>query len=287
MRWEDERRSDNIEDRRGMSFGGPGIQLGGLGLVAVFVVSLFTGISPNTLIGMLEGVAPPQQQVRHAPTGAPDQRDRQADFVAAILGSTEDTWSRIFAEHNARYQPPRLVMFTNATPSACGMGQAAMGPFYCPADARVYIDLRFFRELEQRFGAPGDFARAYVVAHEVGHHIQNLTGIAEKVHNAMARGSRAGADSLAVRMELQADCYAGVWARRADQNRRLLEPGDIEEGLRAAAAIGDDTLQRRAQGHVTPESWTHGSSEQRVRWFRTGYESGRMENCDTFRAARL
>ena len=287
MRWEDERRSDNIEDRRGMSFGGPGIQLGGLGLVAVFVVSLFTGISPNTLIGMLEGVAPPQPQVRHAPTGAPDQRDRQADFVAAILGSTEDTWSRIFAEHNARYQPPRLVMFTNATPSACGMGQAAMGPFYCPADARVYIDLRFFRELEQRFGAPGDFARAYVVAHEVGHHIQNLTGIAEKVHNAMARGSRAGADSLAVRMELQADCYAGVWARRADQNRRLLEPGDIEEGLRAAAAIGDDTLQRRAQGHVTPESWTHGSSEQRVRWFRTGYESGRMENCDTFRAARL
>lgn len=287
MRWEDERRSDNIEDRRGMSFGGPGIQLGGLGLVAVFVVSLFTGISPNALIGMLEGVAPPQQQVRNAPTGAPDQRDRQADFVAAILGSTEDTWSRIFAEHNARYQPPRLVMFTNATPSACGMGQAAMGPFYCPADAKVYIDLRFFRELDQRFGAPGDFARAYVVAHEVGHHIQKLTGIADKVHSAMSRGSRAGADSLAVRMELQADCYAGVWARRADQNRRLLEPGDIEEGLRAAAAIGDDTLQRRAQGHVTPESWTHGSSEQRVRWFRTGYESGRMESCDTFRVARL
>ena len=286
MRWEDERRSDNIEDRRGMSFGGSGIQLGGLGLVAVFVVSLFTGISPNALIGMLEGVAP-QQQVRNAPTGAPDQRDRQADFVAAILGSTEDTWSRIFAEHNARYQPPRLVMFTNATPSACGMGQAAMGPFYCPADAKVYIDLRFFRELDQRFGAPGDFARAYVVAHEVGHHIQKLTGIADKVHSAMARGSRAGADSLAVRMELQADCYAGVWARRADQNRRLLEPGDIEEGLRAAAAIGDDTLQRRAQGHVTPESWTHGSSEQRVRWFRAGYESGRMESCDTFRAARL
>lgn len=286
MKWEDERRSENIEDRRGAGFGGRGVQIGGLGLVVVMVVSLFTGISPTTLLSMLEGTAP-QQQAQQGPTGAPDQRDAQADFVAAVLGSTEDTWSKVFAEQGVRYQPPRLVLFTNATPSACGMGQAAMGPFYCPADRQVYIDLGFFRELDRRFGAPGDFARAYVVAHEVGHHIQNLTGVAEKVQRAMARGNRSGANSLAVRMELQADCYAGVWARRADQGRKLLEPGDIEEGLRAAAAIGDDTLQRQAQGRVAPESWTHGSSEQRVRWFQTGYQAGRMESCDTFSVAKL
>jgi len=287
MRWEDERRSENIEDRRGMSFGGPGIQLGGLGLVVVLVVSLFTGIDPSALLGMLEGNAPTQQVQQQAPTGAPSANDKQGDFVAAVLGSTEDTWGRIFAAHGGRYQPPRLVLFDNATPSACGMGQAAMGPFYCPGDRKVYIDLHFFRELDQRFGAPGDFARAYVVAHEVGHHVQNLTGTAEKVDRAMARGPRGGASSLQVRMELQADCYAGVWARNADQQRKLLEPGDVEEGLRAAAAIGDDTLQRQALGRVAPESWTHGSSAQRVRWFRTGYESGRMESCNTFSAAQL
>lgn len=286
MRWEDERRSENIEDRRGMSFGGPGVRLGGLGVVVVLAVSLFTGIDPGALLGMLEGGAP-TQQVQQVPTGAPSANDRQADFVAAVLGSTEDTWGRIFADRGARYEPPRLVLFDNATPSACGMGQAAMGPFYCPGDRKVYIDLHFFRELDQRFGAPGDFARAYVVAHEVGHHVQNLVGTAEKVDRARARGSRGGANSLQVRMELQADCYAGVWARNADQSRKLLEPGDVEEGLRAAAAIGDDTLQRQAQGRVAPESWTHGSSAQRVRWFRTGYDSGQLESCNTFSAAQL
>ena len=286
MKWEDERRSENIEDRRGMSFGGPGIQLGGLGLVVVFVVSLFTGISPSTLLSMLQGSAP-QQQSRQAPTGGPDAHDRQADFVAAVLGSTEDTWSRIFADHGARYSPPRLVLFTNATPSACGTGGAAMGPFYCPEDSKVYIDLSFFRELDRRFGAPGDFARAYVVAHEVGHHVQNLTGTAEKVARAAGRSGRSGASSLQVRMELQADCYAGVWARNANDARKLLEPGDVEEGIRAAQAIGDDTLQRRSQGYVVPESFTHGTSAQRVRWFTAGYDSGRMEACDTFSAASL
>ena len=286
MKWEDERRSENIEDRRGMSFGGPGIQLGGLGLVVVFVVSLFTGISPSTLLSMLQGSAP-QQQTQQAPTGAPDAHDRQADFVAAVLGSTEDTWSRIFADHGARYSPPRLVLFTNATPSACGTGRAAMGPFYCPEDSKVYIDLSFFRELDRRFGAPGDFARAYVVAHEVGHHVQNLTGTAEKVARAAGRSGRSGASSLQVRMELQADCYAGVWARNANDARKLPEPGDVEEGIRAAQAIGDDTLQRRSQGYVVPESFTHGTSAQRVRWFTAGYDSGRMEACDTFSAASL
>lgn len=277
MRWEDLRRSGNIEDRRGM--GGAGMKLGGLGLVAVLVVSLFTGISPTALINMVEGVAPGQSEV---PAGTPAATDEQASFVAAVLGSTEDTWGRIFAAHGARYQAPRLVLFDDATPSACGMGQAAMGPFYCPADQKVYIDLGFFRELDRRFGAPGDFARAYVVAHEVGHHIQNLTGVAEQVARAGARG---GAASLQVRMELQADCYAGVWARNAHDARGLLEPGDVEEGLRAAEAIGDDTLQRRTQGRVVPESFTHGTSAQRMRWFQTGFESGRMEACDTFSVA--
>ena len=222
-----------------------------------------------------------------APTGKPDANDPQADFVAAVLGSTEDTWGRIFADHGASYRPPRLVLFNDATPSACGMGQAAMGPFYCPGDQKVYIDLGFFRELDRRFGAPGDFARAYVVAHEVGHHVQNLTGVAEKVARAASNAPRSGANSLQVRMELQADCYAGVWARNANEARNLLEPGDVEEGIRAAQAIGDDTLQRQTQGRVVPESFTHGTSEQRVRWFTSGYQSGRIESCDTFRAARL
>jgi uncharacterized protein len=288
MRWEDERRSENIEDRRGEGFGGfPGVKLGGLGLVIVIVVSLFTGVDPAQLLSMLQGGTPPEQAqpARQAqPSGTPT--DRQADFVSAILGSTEDTWGQLFAQHGARYAPPHLVLFTNATPSACGLGQAAMGPFYCQLDRKVYIDLHFFRELERRFGAPGDFARAYVVAHEVGHHVQNLLGIFDQVNRARSRNDR-GASSLQVRMELQADCFAGVWAHNANTQRKLLEPGDMEAGLRAAAAIGDDTLQRQSQGYVAPESWTHGSSAQRVRWFRAGLDTGRLEACDTLRAASL
>jgi hypothetical protein len=212
--------------------------------------------------------------------------DPQGEFVSVILADTEDTWGRIFADSGRQYAPPRLVLFRQATPSACGTGQAAMGPFYCPEDRQVYIDLVFFRELDQRFGAPGDFAQAYVIAHEVGHHVQNLLGIAEEVHGMRRRSSPQQANALSVLMELQADCFAGVWAHHAHKQRQILEPGDVEEGLRAASAIGDDVIQRRSQGHVVPESWTHGSAAQRVEWFKRGLNAGRVDQCDTFRAAR-
>jgi uncharacterized protein len=205
------------------------------------------------------------------------------DFVSVILADTEDTWPRLLSPEGVRYEQPRLVLFSDAVRSACGFEQSAVGPFYCPGDHRVYLDLNFFQELEQRLGAPGEFARAYVVAHEVGHHVQNLLGISERVQSARQR-SRGQANALSVRQELQADCFAGIWAHHAQKQRHVLEPGDVEKGLNAAAAIGDDTLQRRAGGHVVPESFTHGSSEQRVAWFRRGLEQGTLEACDTFRA---
>jgi predicted metalloprotease len=220
-----------------------------------------------------------------SPTTAP--KDEQAEFVSVVLADTEDTWSQIFAAGGKRYRAPKLVMFSGMVQSACGMTSAAAGPFYCPADQKVYIDLDFFRELDRRFGAPGDFARAYVIAHEVGHHVQNLLGVAGQVQNLQARASERQANALSVRMELQADCLAGVWGHHANRQRQLLEPGDVEEGMRAAAAIGDDTIQKRSAGYVRPESWTHGSSEMRVRWFRRGLESGRVEQCDTFQSAQL
>jgi predicted metalloprotease len=266
--------------------------IGGLGLLMVLGIALLTGINPLELIGALGGggIEAPAPQGVPGPgaPGSPTQAgaDPQGEFVSVVLADTEDTWSRIFADSGRRYEPPRLVMFRQATPSACGMGQAAMGPFYCPEDRQVYIDLAFFRELDQRFGAPGDFAQAYVIAHEVGHHVQNLLGIAEEVHGMRRRSSPQQANALSVLMELQADCLAGVWAHHAHRQRQILEAGDVEEGLRAASAIGDDTIQRRAQGHVVPESWTHGSSAQRVEWFRRGLDAGRVDQCDTFRAAR-
>jgi hypothetical protein len=204
-----------------------------------------------------------------------------------VLGDTEDTWSQIFADGGSRYEPPRLVLFSNAVRSGCGIGQSAMGPFYCPVDRKVYIDLAFYQDLRDRFRAPGDFAQAYVIAHEVGHHVQNLLGIADSVTERRQRASEEESNALSVRLELQADCFAGVWAHTANRERHLLEPGDVDEGLRAAAAIGDDRIQRQTQGTVVPESFTHGSSEQRVRWFRKGLESGDMNACDTFRARAL
>jgi predicted metalloprotease len=266
--------------------------IGGLGLLMLLGIALLTGVNPLELIGALggggvEAPAPPGVPGPGAP-GAPGQAgaDPQGEFASVILADTEDTWGRIFADAGRQYEPPRLVLFRQATPSACGMGQAAMGPFYCPEDRQVYIDLAFFRELDQRFGAPGDFAQAYVIAHEVGHHVQNLLGIAEEVHGMRRRSSPQQANVLSVLMELQADCLAGVWAHHAHRQRQILEAGDVEEGLRAASAIGDDTIQRRAQGHVVPESWTHGSSAQRVEWFRRGLREGRVDQCDTFEAAR-
>jgi uncharacterized protein len=285
MRWETGRRSENIEDRRGMGMGSSGMKVGGLGAVVVMVVALFTGMDPAQLLGMLGGDGSSAPSSQQQPTSKPT--DPQADFASVVLADTEDTWDQLLRARGARYTAPRLVLFDEATPSACGTGRAAMGPFYCQLDRNVYIDLRFFRELERRFGAPGDFAQAYVIAHEVGHHVQNLLGIAEQVQTAQRSSRSQRSNELQVRMELQADCYAGVWGHHADRGRKLLQPGDAEEGLRAAAAIGDDTLQRRTQGHVTPESWTHGASEQRVRWLKRGLASGRLEDCDTFSASEL
>jgi hypothetical protein len=288
MRIDDQERSSNIEDRRGMSVG-RGVAGGGIGIVVIALIAMFLGIDPGVILqgGGMSAGGPgpgPQQQVE---TRAPSREDKAADFVAAVLGSTEEIWTDIFARAGRRYQKPTLVLFTGAVQSACGYAQAAVGPFYCPADHKLYIDLAFFRELQDRFGAPGDFAQAYVIAHEVGHHVQNLLGIAERVHGMQQRAGKAQANALSVRMELQADCFAGIWAAQANQKRRILEPGDVEEGLAAAAAVGDDRIQKMTRGYVSPESFTHGSAAQRVRWFRRGLDTGDLKNCDAFAAAQL
>ena len=273
MRWQGRARSGNIEDRRGR---GMALPIGGGigGLVVLLLVAALTGQNPADLIN----VSSPDDTT--ATTGVAGD-DPQAEFVSVVLGDTEETWSQLFGTRNTTYPPPTLVLFTGATQSACGLGQSAMGPFYCPSDRKVYLDLSFFHDLATRFGAPGDFAQAYVVAHEVGHHVQTVTGLSSRVTAARQSGSEREANALSVRQELQADCYAGVWGHYAAR-RGLLEPGDAEEGLQAAAAIGDDRLQRQTQGQVVPESFTHGSSEQRVHWLRQGLDSGQLEACDTF-----
>ncbi|MCW5624392.1 MAG: neutral zinc metallopeptidase [Burkholderiales bacterium] len=276
MRWEGGRRSSNVEDRRGLRIPG-GMAGGGIGIVVVAVIAMFLGVDPRIILqgaGQLQQSAPQQGPVDPA-------QEPLKEFVSVVLADTEDTWNAIFRAGNARYAEPTLVLFTGAVQSACGTAQSAVGPFYCPGDQKVYIDLDFYKMLAQRFGAPGDFAQAYVIAHEVGHHVQNLLGIAEKVHVASQRDpSRANA--LSVRQELQADCFAGIWANHADRSRQILEAGDVDEALTAAAAIGDDRLQQQGQGHVAPDKFTHGTSEQRVRWFKRGLESGDPQSCDTF-----
>lgn len=294
MKWRTSRRSTNIEDRRGPSGGNPmrgrgvkmGGGIGGMGILLLVVVFL-TGGNPMQLLNQMlegggQGAAQSQPQPRNLPTGGAN--DEQADFVSAVLGDTEDTWNAIFAKAGARYQPPKLVLFNDAVRSACGMGSAATGPFYCPGDHKVYLDLSFFAQLH-RMGAPGDFAQAYVIGHEVAHHVQNLQGISMQVQQAQRRGTKAQSNQLSVLTELQADCYAGVWAHHAERQRDLLERGDIEEGLQAAASIGDDTLQRQAGQRVRPESFTHGSSAQRIEWFKRGLQTGEMGQCDTFAVA--
>jgi uncharacterized protein len=277
MRWTG-RRSDNIEDRRGM--GVPLIAGGGIGTIILVLAALFFGIDPSVI---LQSDAP--QSAREAPATSPRQDDVR-DFVAVVLADTEDTWRAIFAKMNREYQDPKLVLFTGSVQSACGMAGAAVGPFYCPGDHKLYLDLAFLGALRSRFGAPGDFAQAYVIAHEVGHHVQTLLGISERV--AATRDRQPGAtNALSVRQELQADCFAGVWARNADQARHIMEEGDLEEAIGAAAAVGDDRLQRQAQGRIAPDSFTHGSSTQRVRWFKRGFDSGTINQCDTFRAEQL
>jgi len=273
------RRSTNIEDRRGMR-AGPAI--GGIGGIAVLLIALFLGVDPGALLNS----APEAGPVSPADSAAL-ANDPNRDLVAAVLGDTEDTWNEIFRANGRSYEEPKLVIYSGMTQSACGMGQAAMGPFYCQLDRDIYIDLSFFDDLRARFGADGDFAQAYVIAHEVGHHVQNQLGISERTVAQRQRSGEAESNQLSVMQELQADCFAGIWANRAHRSRQILEAGDIEEGLNAAAAIGDDRIQRRTQGTVVPESFTHGSSEQRVRWFKRGIETGDVETCDTFNARAL
>jgi hypothetical protein len=285
----DGRESDNVEDRRGQSGAPAGIRIGrgGLGvgtIVLALVASYFLGIDPRMVLGILGGDVGAPAQVE-APAGpAPKPSDDIGRFVAVVLADTEDTWRAVFRDAGSTYREPKLVLFSGAYPTACGMGQSAAGPFYCPADQKVYIDLSFFRQLQQRFRAPGDFAQAYVIAHEVGHHVQNLLGIMEKTSQLRQRMSEREYNQVSVRVELQADCFAGVWAHHAQRVRQILEPGDLEEALRAATAIGDDVLQKQSQGYTVPDSFTHGSAEQRVRWFRTGFERGSMQACNTFEA---
>jgi hypothetical protein len=293
MRMDDQRESDNLEDRRGGGFGGGGgLRLGGgrLGIgtiVIALVASYFLGINPLTVLSMLSGGGMPTVEQSAPPAHKPPADDQMAKFVSKVLASTEDTWNEVFRASGKQYVEPKLVLFSGMTPTACGTGQAAMGPFYCPGDQKVYIDLSFYRDLKERFKAPGEFAQAYVIAHEVGHHVQNQLGIAEQVHRAQQRASRAEANALSVRMELQADCLAGVWGKRTDTMKGILEPGDLEAALNAASAIGDDRLQQQAQGRIVPESFTHGSSDQRVRWFKRGFETGDINQCNTFKAAQL
>ena len=281
MRWEGGRRSDNIEDRRGMSVG-RGVVGGGIGTVVIAVIAMFFGIDPRVVLQGMGTAEPPPVASQRAPVRTDPAEERMKEFVSVVLADTEDTWTAIFAASKAQYDVPKLVLFTGAVASACGTGQSAMGPFYCPADRKVYIDLSFYRDLSDKLGAPGDFAQAYVIAHEVGHHVQNLLGISDKVQAARQKSDEVRANALSVRMELQADCFAGIWAHHANRSRQILEAGDIEEGLNAAAAIGDDRLQKRAHGEVVPESFTHGTSAQRVQWFRRGIESGSPKKCDTF-----
>jgi predicted metalloprotease len=303
MRWRGGRRSSNIEDRRGAEGGLGGMQMpggmrfpggagmpgarragiGGFGLIAVIVIALLLGFDPSQLLQDTTGGG--STYVPQAPTGAAEEELKE--FVSVVLADTEDTWSEQFRNLGATYEEPRLVLFSGAVDSACGFAQSAMGPFYCPGDRKVYLDLSFLDELERRFQAPGDFAAAYVIAHEVGHHVQNVLGIMDKVDQVRSRVSTTEANALSVRIELQADCFAGVWARNADRARSILEAGDLEEGLGAAAAVGDDRLQRQGQGYVVPDSFTHGSSEQRMRWFETGYREGVLGACDTFSADQL
>ncbi len=286
MRWKGRQESSNIEDRRGRSGGGGGgvrLPVGKLGLGATVVVLLIgwaTGTDVSQLLGLVGG-----EQTRAASDAPPQSgppTDDAARFIAVVLADTEVTWTELFAQRGQTYQKPKLVLFDDAVDSACGYASAAVGPFYCPGDRKVYLDLTFFNELSRRLGAPGDFAQAYVVGHEVGHHLQTLLGTSEKVHRMRAQASEAQGNQLSVRQELQADCYAGVWGHHASKQRQLLEAGDLEEALTAAAAIGDDQLQKQAGGAVRPESWTHGSSAQRVAWFKTGMQTGKLEACDTF-----
>jgi len=286
MRWRGERESDNVEDRRGISSGVKVGGIGGLGLVAVVVISMFLGVDPTALLQIV-GQNTQSSSVSTRQNARPAANDDMRKFVAVVLAETENVWKDAFQKSGRTYKEPKLVLFSGAVQSACGTAGSAMGPFYCPADQKVYLDLVFFKELHSRFGAKGDFAQAYVIAHEVGHHVQTLLGITQKVSQLQSRASQSERNKLSVMVELQADCFAGMWANLADKNRHILEAGDIEEGLNAASAVGDDRIQKRTQGYVVPDGFTHGSSAQRVGWFKRGFEQGNIKACNTFKADRL
>ena len=297
MKWEGNRESDNVEDRRDSSGGGGGGGLGGLlggrsigigTIVVALVGGWIFGINPLTILGVLSGEAPTAQVAQPGPVQRPPADDRMGKFVSTVLADTEDVWKDVFAKGGATYKEPRLVLFRGQTSTGgCGAGQAAMGPFYCPADQKVYIDLAFYETLTKRLGAPGDFAQAYVIAHEVGHHVQNLLGISGKMEQMRSQVNKTEFNALSVRLELQADCFAGVWANHAQNQRQILQQGDIEEAMNAATKIGDDALARSSGGAVVPESFTHGSSAQRQKWFDNGLKNGSVKACDTFSAKNL
>jgi predicted metalloprotease len=288
MKWQGERESDNVEDRRGMGIPGGGKAVGGIGLLVVVLVGAFFGVDVSKILTLFGGGAGGSAQVApgQAQSRSPEE-EQLAKFVRVVLADTEDVWQAQFAQMGKTYTDPTLVMFTSAIESACGYAQSAMGPFYCPADHKVYIDLSFYQEMKDQLGAPGDFAQAYVIAHEIGHHVQNLLGISDRVQALRQRADEVQSNQLSVRLELQADFLAGLWAHHAQRMRQILEPGDIEEALNAASAIGDDRLQKQARGHVTPDSFTHGTSAQRVKWFRRGFETGDFSQGDTFSAKDL
>ncbi len=285
MLWKKGRKSSNVEDRRGRRIPG-GVKGGGIGVLLLALIGMYFGIDPALIMNVAETVQSPSASQTSVSTHSPEEQDL-VDFVSVVLADTEDTWNTIFTEKGGRYGEPKLVLFTGKVESACGFAQAAMGPFYCPADQQVYIDLSFYQDLKDTLDAPGDFAQAYVIAHEVGHHVQNLIGISAKVQEIRPQLSQKEYNKISVKVELQADCYAGIWAHHADKVKNIVEAGDIEEALNAASHIGDDRLQQQAKGYVTPDSFTHGSSAQRVRWFKKGFEAGTLEACDTFSSTRL
>lgn len=281
MRWQFGRRSDNVEDRRGMS--GPVAVGGGVGAIILALVAMFFGIDPSIILD--QGTQTGDNPTSSVPSSQSAGEQQLADFVSVVLADTEDTWQDIFRRMGRTYEKPKLVLFSRSVESACGLAQSAMGPFYCPSDRKVYIDLSFYQQLKQQLNAPGDFAQAYVIAHEIGHHVQTLLGISQKVHSLSSQVSQKQANQLSVKLELQADCFAGIWAYHAQEARQILEPGDVEEALNAASQIGDDRLQEKSRGYVVPDSFTHGSSQERVRWFNRGLKTGDLAYCDTFAQA--
>jgi predicted metalloprotease len=285
MRWESGRRSSNIEDRRGMKMPG-GFKGGGIVIILLALIGMYLGIDPSIILNLGGQMGGDQSSSSSDYIPTPEE-NRLAEFVAVVLADTEDTWHQQFQRMGREYVEPTLVLFSGNVQSACGFAQAAMGPFYCPGDRKVYIDLSFYQDLKEKMNAPGDFAQAYVIAHEVGHHVQNLLGISDQVHAARSRVTETEYNQLSVRLELQADCLAGVWAHHADRSRQVVEPGDIDEALHAASQIGDDRLQQQSRGYVTPDSFTHGSSAQRTRWFRQGFAGGELGGCDTFATEQL